>query len=78
MHSIIFYINTNSSNIYEAKIWRGKTNMRLGSDALVVNNMTTLLKDQDLKKQVVANVNALLSEAYLNLEEKDSALIRLK
>jgi hypothetical protein len=31
--------------------------MRLGSDALVVNNMTTLLKD--LKKQVVANVNAL-------------------
>jgi hypothetical protein len=43
--------------------------MRLGS-ALVVNNMTTLLKDQDLKKQVVANVNALLSEAYLNLEEK--------
>jgi hypothetical protein len=50
--------------------------MRLGSDALVVN-MTTLLKDQDLKKQVVANVNALLSEAYLNLEEKTS-LIRLK
>jgi hypothetical protein len=76
MHSIIFYINTNSSNIYEAKIWRGKTNMRLGSDALVVNNMTTLLKDQDLKKGC-CNVNALLSEAYLE-EKKDSALIRLK
>jgi hypothetical protein len=75
MHSIIFYINTNSSNIYEAKIWRGKTNMRLGSDALVVNNMTTLLKDQDLKK--FCDVNALLSEAYLE-EKKDSALIRLK
>jgi hypothetical protein len=43
--------------------------MRLGSDALVVNNMTTLLKDQDLKKQVVANVNALY-RIYLNLEEK--------
>jgi hypothetical protein len=40
--------------------------------------MTTLLKDQELKKQVVANVSMLLSEAYLNLEEKDSALIRLK
>jgi hypothetical protein len=24
-----------------------------GNDALVVNNMTTLLKDQNLKKQVV-------------------------
>jgi hypothetical protein len=38
--------------------------------------MTTLLKSR-LKKQVVANVNALLS-AYLNLEEKDSALIKNK
>ncbi|PKH66737.1 gliding motility protein [Flavobacterium sp. ALD4] len=74
----ILYKYPNSSKIYEAKIWRGKTNMRLGNDALVVNNMTTLLKEQKLKKQVVANVNALLSEAYLNLEEKDSALIRLK
>jgi hypothetical protein len=42
--------------------------MRLGSDALVVNMTTLLVKI--LKKQVVANVNALLSEAYLNLEEK--------
>ena len=74
----ILYKYPNSSKIYEAKIWRGKTNMRLGNDAMVVNNMTTLLKDRELKKQVVANVNALLSEAYLNLEEKDSALIRLK
>jgi tetratricopeptide (TPR) repeat protein len=74
----ILYKYPNSSKIYEAKIWRGKTNMRLGNDALVVNNMTTLLKEQKLKKQVVSNVNALLSEAYLNLEEKDSALIKLK
>jgi tetratricopeptide (TPR) repeat protein len=74
----ILYKYPNSSRIYEAKIWRGKTNMRLGNDALVVNNMTTLLKEQKLKKQVIANVNALLSEAYLNLEEKDSALTKLK
>jgi tetratricopeptide (TPR) repeat protein len=74
----ILYKYPTSSKIYEAKIWRGKTNMRLGNDALVVKNMTTLLKEQKLKNQVVANVNALLSEAYLNLEEKDSALINLK
>jgi hypothetical protein len=41
---------------------------------LVVNNMTTLLKDQDLK-QVVAKCSL---SGILNLEEKDSALIRLK
>jgi tetratricopeptide (TPR) repeat protein len=73
----ILYKYPTSSKIYEAKIWRGKTNMRLGNDALVVKNMITLLKEQKLKSQVVANVNALLSEAYLNLEEKDSALIKL-
>ena len=74
----ILYKYPNSSRIYEAKIWRGKTNMRLGNDALVVNNMTFLLRDHKLKNQVVADVNALLSEAFLNLEEKDSALIKLK
>lgn len=74
----ILYKYPNSSRIYEAKIWREKTNMRLGNDALVVKNMTKMLKDKELKKQVYADANALLSEAFLNLEEKDSALAKLK
>jgi tetratricopeptide (TPR) repeat protein len=74
----ILYKYPNSSRIYEAKIWREKTNMRLGNDALVVKNITKLLKDKELNNQVFANANALLSEAFLNLEEKDSALIKLK
>ncbi|WP_035669008.1 tetratricopeptide repeat protein [Flavobacterium sp. 83] len=74
----ILYKYPNSSRIYEAKIWREKTNMRLGNDALVVKNMTKMLKEKELKKQVYADANALLSEAFLNLEEKDSALAKLK
>lgn len=74
----ILYKYPNSSKIYEAKIWREKTNMRLGNDALVVKNMTKLLQEKELKKQVYADANALLSEAFLNLEEKDSALAKLK
>ncbi|MFV5696959.1 tetratricopeptide repeat protein [Flavobacterium sp. ZT3R17] len=74
----ILYKYPNSSRIYEAKIWREKTNMRLGNDALVVKNMTKMLKEKKLKKQVFADANALLSEAFLNLEEKDSALAKLK
>ncbi len=74
----ILYKYPNSSKIYEAKIWREKANMRLGNDAVVVSNMTKLLKDQELKKQVLADANALLSEAFLNLEEKDSAIAKLK
>ena len=74
----ILYKYPNSSNIYEAKIWREKTNMRLGNDALVIKNITKLLDEQKLSNQVVANANALLSEAFLNLEEKDSAVTKLK
>ncbi|WP_438861672.1 tetratricopeptide repeat protein [Flavobacterium maritimum] len=74
----ILYKYPNSSNIYTAKIWREKTNMRLGNDALVIKNINKLLKDQDLKDQVYADANALLSEAFLNLEEKDSAITKLK
>ncbi|WP_366185783.1 tetratricopeptide repeat protein [Flavobacterium ovatum] len=73
----ILYKYPGSSTIYEAKIWREKTNMRLGNDALVVNNIKRLLGNRKLKKQILSDANALLSEAYLNLEEKDSAVAKL-
>jgi hypothetical protein len=74
----ILYKYTNSDKIYEAKIWREKTNMRLGNDAQVVKNISQLLKEKKLKNQVVADANAILSESFLNLEEKDSAIAKLK
>lgn len=74
----ILYKYPNSSKIYEAKIWREKTNMRLGNDALVIKNISKLLEDHEVKNQVFANANALLSESFLNLEEKDSAIAKLK
>lgn len=74
----ILYKYSNSDKIDEAKIWREKTNMRLGNDALVIKNITKMLENKKVKKQVVANANALLSEAFLNIEEKDSAIAKLK
>ena len=74
----ILYKYPNSSNIYQAKIWREKTNMRLGNDAQVVKNISKLLDEKKLKNQVIADANALLSETFLNLEEKDSAVSKLK
>ena len=74
----ILYKYPNSSNIYTAKIWREKTNMRLGNDAIVVKNINRLLKNIDLDKQTFADANALLSEAFLNLEKKDSAVAKLR
>ncbi|OHT46482.1 type IX secretion system periplasmic lipoprotein PorW/SprE [Flavobacterium tructae] len=74
----ILYKYPNSSNIYTAKIWREKTNMRLGNDAIAVKNINLLLKNTDLNKQTFSDANALLAEAYLNLEKKDSAVAKLK
>ncbi|MBP8887549.1 MAG: tetratricopeptide repeat protein, partial [Flavobacterium sp.] len=74
----ILYKYPNSSKIYEAKIWREKTNMRLGNDALVIKNISKLLEDREVKKQVFADANALLGASFLNLEEKDSAVAKIK
>ncbi|PXY39711.1 gliding motility protein [Flavobacterium cheongpyeongense] len=74
----ILYKYPNSSNIYTAKIWREKTNMRLGNDAIVIKNIKLLLKKTDLGKQTFSDANALLAEAFLNLEQKDSAVTKLK
>ncbi|MEC5164802.1 tetratricopeptide (TPR) repeat protein [Flavobacterium sp. PL11] len=74
----ILYKYPNSSKIYEAKIWREKTNMRLGNDALVIKNISKLLEDRKVKNQVFADANALLTASFLNLEEKDSAVAKIK
>ncbi len=52
--------------------------MRLGNDALVIKNITKMLKETHSKKQVLADANALLAASFLNLEQKDSAIVKLK
>ncbi|WP_246021957.1 type IX secretion system periplasmic lipoprotein PorW/SprE [Flavobacterium cellulosilyticum] len=74
----ILYKYSNSDKIYQAKIWREKTNMRLGNDVQVIKNISKLLDDKRIKKQNSADANALLAESFLNLEEKDSAISKLK
>jgi hypothetical protein len=67
-----------SDKIYIVKIWREKTNMRLDNDALAVNNLRKLLKEIKFKDQVFADANATLAQAFINLQEKDSAVAKLK
>ncbi len=74
----ILYKYPNSSKIYEAKIWREKTNMRMDNDALAIENLRKLLKEIKFKDQIYADANATLSQAFLNLEQKDSAVAKLK
>ena len=67
-----------SDKIYVVKIWREKTNMRLDNDALAVNNLNKLLKEIKFKDQIFADANATLAQAFINLEEKDSAVAKIK
>ena len=74
----ILYKYPTSSAIATAKIWREKTNMRLGNDKQVIKNIGELCTSAKLKPQVMANASALLAESYLNIEKKDSAIAKLK
>jgi hypothetical protein len=74
----VLYKYPKSDKIYEVKIWREKTNMRLENDALAVNNLRKLLKEIKFKDQIFADANATLAQAFLNLEEKDSAVAKIK
>ncbi len=74
----ILYKYPESDKIYEAKIWRERTNMRMENDALAVKNLRKLLGEIQFKDQVFADANATLAQAFLNLEQKDSAVVRLR
>ncbi|HEY6144577.1 MAG TPA: hypothetical protein VIV55_14290, partial [Flavobacterium sp.] len=84
----ILYKYATSDKIYQAKIWREKTNMRIGNDTQVIKNISSLLdekKKEDkkgngkkFKKQVIADANALLAASFLNMEQKDSAIVKLR
>ncbi|WP_235924339.1 type IX secretion system periplasmic lipoprotein PorW/SprE [Flavobacterium lotistagni] len=74
----VLYKHANSNKINEVKIWREKTNMRLDNDAIAVENLRRLFQEIKYKDQIYADANATLSQAFLNLGEKDSAVARLK
>lgn len=74
----VLYKYPNSDKIYEVKIWREKTNMRMDNDALAITNLRKLLKEITFKDQIFADANATLAQAFLNLKETDSAIAKLK
>ncbi len=73
----ILYKYPKSDKIYDARIWIEKTNMRLDNDNLALINLTELLKEIKLKNQTYADANAILAQAYIKTEQKDSAIFSL-
>jgi tetratricopeptide (TPR) repeat protein len=67
-----------SNKLVEARIWREKTNLRLGYEELALQNLKKLFKYDDLSDQEYADARAIMSQAYINLKALDTAVLNLK
>ncbi len=74
----ILYRYPASDNITHARIWREKTNVRIGNEKLAIKNLKKILDSNKLEEQDAADANAGLAQAYINLNEIDSAVVPLK
>lgn len=74
----VLYKYPNSDKIYEVKVWREKTNLRLDNEGVAIKNLKAVIKDKPLNEQTLADANATLAQAYINIEAIDSAVVALK
>lgn len=74
----ILYKYPLSDRIYHAKVWREKVNIRLDNEDAAIKNLKLLLKDKRIQGQDLADANAMLAQAYMNIGIKDTAIAALK
>ena len=74
----ILYKYPLSDKIYHAKVWREKVNIRLDNDQIAIKNLKKLLEDKKISGQDLADANAMLTQAYINIQAKDSAIATIK
>jgi hypothetical protein len=67
-----------SDKLSEARIWREKTNLRLGYEELALKNLKTLFKYDVLSDQEYADARAVAAQAYINLQVLDTAVRHMK
>ena len=74
----ILYKYPKSDKIYHAKVWREKVNIRLDNNEVAIKNLKQLLKSQNIEGQDLADANAMLAQAYINIEVIDTAIASIK
>lgn len=72
---LAFYPTSNS--IAQAKIWKEKTNIRLDNNEIAIDKLEKLLKGEKLTDKDIADAYAMIGQAYVNLNQKDSALVKI-
>ena len=73
----ILYRYPASDNINHARIWREKTNIRIGNEKLAIKNLKKILESDKLEDKDIADANSSLAQAYINLNSIDSAVTPL-
>lgn len=63
-----------SDKINQVKVWREKTNLRLGNPELTIKNLKRHLRQEQVEDQDLADITATLADAYLAIQVKDTAL----
>lgn len=75
----ILYKYPNSNNVYQAQVWREKVNLKLENEQLAIKNLTRTLKGQKkIKSQDLADIHAVLTQAYIQKNALDSAVSTIK
>ena len=74
----ILYRYPASNNINHARIWREKTNVRIGNERLAIKNLKKILDSDKLEEQNLADASSSLAQAYINLNQIDSAVVPLQ
>lgn len=67
-----------SNNIYQAKVWREKIHIRMDNNEVAITNLLKLVKDKKIKGQDEVDANAMLTQAFLNSKQEDSAIVYMK
>lgn len=67
-----------SNLLNKVRIWKERTNIRLGNEYVAIENLKRLLKYRNLKPQEFADANATMAQAYMNTDSVTLAMNRLK
>lgn len=67
-----------SNSVNKARVWRAKTNIRLNNEENAIENLGKMLKRDELEPDEKVDANAMLAQAYINLDSLPQALEHIK
>lgn len=67
-----------SNNVNEARMWKAKTNIRLGNEEGALEELVFLMDRQGLDEEDKGDAAAIMAQAYINLDTLEAALPLIK